>query len=90
MGMTTAQFTLGTAGTQICAPDNESVSVIVHNDDKRSNYHVYLGTSSVGSASGLEVHEGQFVQLTLPAGIALWACSHPTECQVSVLRIAND
>jgi hypothetical protein len=49
-----------------------------------------LGTSSVGSASGLEVHEGQYVQLTLPAGIALWACSNPTGCKASVLRIAND
>ena len=90
MGMTTAQFTLGTAGTQICAPDNESVSVIVHNDDRRASHHVYLGTSSVGSASGLEVHEGQFVQLTLPAGIALWACGDPVGATASVLRIAND
>jgi hypothetical protein len=90
MGMTTAKFALGTAGTQICAPDNESVSIIVHNDDKRSSYHVYLGTSSVGSASGLELHEGQFVQLTLPAGVALWACGDPAGATASVLRIAND
>lgn len=90
MGLTTAQFTLGTAGTQICAPDNESVSVLVHNDDKRSNYHVYLGNSTVGTTTGLELHEGQFVELTLPPGVALWACGDPAEVGASVLRIAND
>ena len=90
MALTTEQFTLGTAGTQICAPDNESVSVIVHNDDKRSNYHVYIGNSSVGTATGLELHEGQYVQLTVPAGVALWACGDPAGATASVLRIAND
>ena len=90
MGLTTAQFSLGTAGTQICAPDNESVSVLVHNDDKQANHHVYLGDSTVGSASGIELHEGQYVQLTLPAGVALWACGNPAGVEASVLRIASD
>ena len=90
MALTTQQFALGTAGTQICAPDNESVSVIVHNDDKRTNYHIYIGISSVSSATGLELHEGQYVQLTLPAGVALWACGDPVGAAASVLRIAND
>ena len=90
MALTTAQFTLGTAGTQICAPDNESVSVIVHNDEKTANHHIYIGNSTVGTTSGLELHEGQYVQLTLPAGVALWGCSNPAGVGVSVLRIAND
>jgi hypothetical protein len=90
MGMTTAKFALGTAGTQICAPDNESVSVIVHNDDKRTSHHMFIGNSTVGTGSGLQLHEGQYVQLTLPAGVALWACADNANTIASVLRIAND
>lgn len=90
MGLTTARFTLGTAGTQICAPDNESITLLVHNNEKTANHHVYLGNSTVGTTTGLELHEGQFVELTLPAGVALWACCDPAGVSASVLRIAND
>lgn len=90
MGLTTAKFTLSSStATKICEPDNESITLIIHNNAKSSNNDIYVGNATVGTADGFQMHEADFVSLTLPAGQGLWAVSNPDGLPCSVIRISN-
>ena len=73
MTLTTAQFTLGTAATQIVGPDDMSQRVTVHNNE--SGQQIFLGNSAVGTATGIHLDGKEERQITLNPGEDIWAIS---------------
>lgn len=90
MAISTARYTLGTAAVMVCAPDNEALVVVIHNDDKTSGHSTFIGNQSVSTANGFVLHESQYIELTLPAGSPLFAISDPAGVIVSVIRMASE
>lgn len=86
MTLTSGQYTLGTASTEVCGPSVEPQYVTVHNDTHESNKYIYLGAAGVTASTGLQVDPGQIVELRLVAGESLHACSDPAGLTVSMLR----
>ena len=73
MTLSTAQFTIGTAATQIVAPDDMAQRVIVHNND--SAQQIFLGNASVTTSTGIHLDGKEEREITLNPGESLFAIS---------------
>lgn len=91
MPLESARHVVGTAApVKLVAADNESVHAHLHIEDKNSNHFVFIGGSAtVDTATGFAMHSDIDLQLTLPAGQALWGIADADNVGVSVLRIFN-
>lgn len=91
MPIESARYVLGTAvPVELVAADNESVHAHIHIEDKNGNHYVHVGGSAtVGTATGYAMHSNIDLQITLPAGQALWGIATADGVGVSVLRIFN-
>jgi uncharacterized protein YdgA (DUF945 family) len=70
MTMTTAQIILTSSATLLCAPDDMSQRVTIHNNE--SAQQVFLGDSGVTILTGIHLDGKQERQITLNPGEGLW------------------
>jgi hypothetical protein len=91
MPITTAQFTL-TANTprQIVAPDRMNQHVCIHNHEHSANSEIYIGNSTVTTATGIHAVATQTSMLTIGPGDDLWAVSDTNNVEMQVLVVKQD
>ena len=82
MTMTTAQISVTAAATLLCAPDDMSQRVTVHNNE--SSQQVFIGDSGVTTSTGVHLDGKEERQITLNPGEGLWGISANTN-SVSVM-----
>jgi hypothetical protein len=68
--MTTAQITVTTAVTLLCAPDDMSQRVTIHNNE--ASQQIFLGDSGVSTSTGIHLDGKEERQITLNPGEGLW------------------
>ena len=76
MTMTTAQISVTTSPTLLCAADDMSQRVTVHNNE--ASQQVFLGDSGVTTSTGIHLDGKQERQITLNPGEGLWGISANT------------
>ena len=82
MTMTTAQISVTTAATLLCAANAQSQRVTVHNNE--SSQQVFIGASDVTTSTGVHLDGKEERQITLNPGEGLWGISANTN-SVSVM-----
>lgn len=89
MPIENAVYTLGSAtATLVASNDNQAQSVHLKNMTKSSNEYIWLGgTSSVGTASGLELEPQEHIEIMIRPGDELWAISTPAGLKLGVLAV---
>ena len=87
MSIINAQFTLGTAATQITKPSVMVQTVILHNMTKSNNNYIYYGGPTVGTATAPHIDPGETLQVTLLPLQVLYAVSDPANLPVGVLQV---
>lgn len=89
MSIINAQFTLGTAATQITTPSVMVQTVILHNMTKSSNEYIFYGGPTVGTANAPHIDPGETLQITLLPLQVLYAVSDPDGLTVGVLQVES-
>lgn len=75
MPISSGQFSVGTAATEICSPDVQGLKVWVHNDDRSAGHDIYLGNGDVTTSTGMRMSGGETIMITLDPGDSLHAVS---------------
>lgn len=83
-----ATFHYVMAGTPqpVTTVHNQGMVLTFHNAAKSSNNLIYLGGSTVSTATGIHIDADQFLQLTVSAEQQLWALSEPAGVVLEVLE----
>ena len=76
MTLTTAQISVTTAATLLCAANAQSQRVTVHNNE--SSQQVFIGASDVTTSTGIHLDGKEERQITLNPGEGLWGVSANT------------
>lgn len=76
---------IGTAATVIDGSSNSSFRLVVHNNDNTDA--IYLGGSTVSTATGYQLKKLESIDLLLSAGSELYAVSGKTGHSISWLKI---
>jgi hypothetical protein len=71
-------ITVGTSPT-LLAVGNAGGSRVYAHQDGNSNHGIFLGPSTVGTASGFLIHKGEHIDIYLPEGESLYAVSSSAE-----------
>ena len=82
MTMTTAQISVTTAATLLCAANAQSQRVTVHNNE--NSQQVFIGASDVTTSTGVHLDGKEERQITLNPGEGLWGIAANTN-SVSVM-----
>jgi len=80
--LSTSQISVTTTPTLLCAPDDMSQRVTLHNNE--SSQQVYIGDSGVTTSTGIHLDGKEERQITLNPGEGLWGVSANTN-SVSVM-----
>ena len=88
MPVSNAQFTI-TEGTRslIATADNMTQDVIIHEADHSQSSTTFLGDENVTNLTGLHIHNGETLQLTLRPGDELYAYAQSGNPSVHVIQI---
>jgi len=91
MALTNAQYTVA-EGTRvrIALADNMPQDVIVHEGDHASSTTCFLGDSAVTATTGLHIHNGETLSLTLRPGDELYAFSSQGAPVMHVIQIQKN
>ena len=76
MTVTTAQISVTTAATLLCAANAQSQRVTVHNNE--NSQQVFIGASDVTTSTGVHLDGKEERQITLNPGEGLWGISANT------------
>lgn len=82
--ISSGQASIGTAATLIDGTYHTMFSLIIHNMDNTDT--LYLGNSDVTTTTGLGLDKGQFIQIEMNPGEALYAVSNKTGHVVSWMK----
>lgn len=82
----TYQYTLNGTPQPVVHMHNQGMTLTFHNGAKSSNNLVFLGGSTVGTATGLHIDADQFLQLTIGPEQQLWAVSDPVGIVLEVIE----
>ena len=82
-------LSLGTP-IKIASADINGQEIHLLNATKSSNEYVYIGNSSVSTATGLHLDPGGSIRMLLGPGDDLYAVSKPAGLTVQVLAIRQD
>ena len=82
MTLSTAHISVTTSPTLLCAPDDMSQRVTIHNNE--SSQQVFIGDSDVTTSTGVHLDGKEERQITLNPGEGLWGISANTN-SVSVM-----
>jgi len=80
--MTTAQVSVTSAATLLCAADAMSQRVTIHNNE--TSQQIFLGNSGVTTSTGIHLDGKEERQIILNPGEGLWGVSANTNA-VSVM-----
>ena len=91
MALTNAQYTVPEdTRVKIASADNMPQQVIIHEGDHASSTTTFLGNSAVTGTTGLHIHNGETLQLTLRPGDELYAYSTQGDPVIHVIQIQNN
>ena len=82
MTLSTAQISVTTSPTLLCAPDDMSQRVTIHNNE--ASQQIFIGASDVTTSTGVHLDGKEERQITLNPGEGLWGISANTN-SVSVM-----
>lgn len=91
MALSNAQVTVA-EGTrvQIVTADNMPQDVIIHEADHSSSTTTFLGDASVTDTTGLHIHNGETLSMTLRPGDELYAYSSQGAPVLHVIQIQKN
>ena len=75
MPISQTSYSIGTAVTQIVAPDIQPVRATIHNLEDVTGRKIWIGGSSLVQGQSVEINSAVFLQITLDPGDALYACT---------------
>jgi len=75
MPITQTAYSIGTAVTQIVAPDIMPVRATIHNLESVAGRVIWIGGSALVQGQSVEINPAVFLQITLDPGDALFACT---------------
>jgi hypothetical protein len=75
MPITQTAYSIGTAVTQIVAPDIMPVRATIHNLETVAGRVIWIGGSALVQGQSVEINSAVFLQITLDPGDALFACT---------------
>jgi len=75
MPITQTAYSIGTAVTQIVAPDVMPVRATIHNLESVAGRVIWIGGSALVQGQSVEINSAVFLQITLDPGDALFACT---------------
>jgi len=75
MPITQTAYSIGTAVTQIVAPDVMPVRATIHNLETVAGRVIWIGGSALVQGQSVEINSAVFLQITLDPGDALFACT---------------
>lgn len=76
MTLSTAQISVTTSPTLLCAPDDMSQRVTVHNNE--ASQQVFIGASDVTTSTGIHLDGKEERQIILNPGEGLWGIAANT------------
>lgn len=82
----TYHYTLSGTAQPVTHLHNQGIALTFHNAAKSSNNLIYLGGSTVSTATGVHIDADQFLQLTISPEQQLWAVSDPAGVVLEVLE----
>jgi hypothetical protein len=75
MAITQTSYSIGTAVTQIVAPDFQPQQATIHNLEDVSGRKIWIGGPGLTAGSSVEINTSVFLQMSLGPGDALYACT---------------
>jgi hypothetical protein len=73
--ITQSSFSIGTAVTQIVAPDVQPVRATLHNLESVTGRQIWIGGPGLVQGQSVEINPSVFLQITLDPGDSLYACT---------------
>lgn len=68
-------YSIGTAVTQIVAPDIQPVRATIHNLEDVAGRKIWIGGSALVQGQSVEINSAVYLQITLDPSDALYACT---------------
>jgi len=91
MAITNAQYTVAEdTRVKIVTADNMPQTVIIHEGDHSSSTTAFLGDANVTASTGLHIHNGETLTMTLRPGDELYCFSAQGAPVMHVLQIQNN
>ena len=91
MSLLNAQYTIAEdTRVKIVSADNMPQEVMIHEGDHASSTTTFIGDSSVTATTGLHIHNGETLSMTLRPGDELWAFSSQGAPVVHVIQIQKN
>jgi len=75
MPISQTAYSIGTALTQVVAPDIMPIRATLHNLESVAGRVIWIGGSSLVQGQSVEINSAVFLQITLDPGDALYACT---------------
>jgi len=75
MPITQTAYSIGTAVTQVVAPDIQPVRATLHNLEDVTGRKIWIGGSGLVQGQSVEINTAVFLQITLDPGDSLYACT---------------
>jgi hypothetical protein len=75
MPISQTSYSIGTAVTQIVAPDIMPVRATIHNLEDVTGRKIWIGGANLVQGQSVEINSAVFLQITLDPGDALYACT---------------
>jgi hypothetical protein len=88
MAATSSEISIGTAITVISAPSQDKRYVYIQNSDYAGSTEIYVGGSSVGTATGYLVWRDSNTVFELNADDGLWAIGSGAGAKARVLVVS--
>jgi hypothetical protein len=73
--ITQSSFSIGTAVTQVVAPDIQPIHATLHNLEDVSGRKIWIGGPGLIQGQSVEINSAVFLQITLDPGDSLYACT---------------
>jgi len=75
MPISQTSYSIGTAVTQIVAPDIMPVRATIHNLESVTGRQIWIGGANLVQGQSVHINSAVFLQITLDPGDALYACT---------------
>jgi len=73
--ITQSSFSIGTAVTQVVAPDFQPVRAILHNLESAAGRQIWIGGPNLVQGQSVHINSAVFLQISLDPGDSLYACT---------------
>ena len=90
MPITQTAYSIGTAVSQVVAPDYQPQQVTMHNLEDVTGRKIYIGGPGLTAGSSVEINSAVFLQMTLGPGDSLYACTSSGTYSLGVMIQKQD